>query len=235
MKRILTTLSEKWAEYLLEILVITIGILGAFALNSWNENRKERIFERSILEQVKIGLEKDISDLNYNISQHQKSVKAQQKILNWLQSDDPIVDSLCIDFAATNVFTAFVSNDEAFETLKSNGVGILSNDSLKNVLVHLYENTYDYHDEMEHIYNEWMLLKLKTIDPSFFDGFFVDSTSPDYEGCQIPTDIKRLKNSTEYRFHLRNLLEFNTIYIRLMQRCKAEAEGLIYLINVELE
>ncbi|WP_420316984.1 DUF6090 family protein [Ekhidna sp.] len=223
MKRILTTFSQKWAEYLLEILVITIGILGAFALNNWNENRKERIFERNILEQVKIGLEKDVRDLNYNILQHQKSVNSQHKILNWLKSDDPFVDSLCLDFAATNVFTAFVSNDEAFETLKANGVGILSNDSLKNVLVHLYENTYDYHDDMERIYNEWLLMKLKTIDPSFFEGFFADSTSPDYEGCQIPVDVERLKKSTEYRFHLKNLMEFNIIFIRLMKRCQTES------------
>jgi hypothetical protein len=50
MKKILETLKRKWAEYLLEIMVITIGILGAYALNNWNEGRKTDIEEQEILQ-----------------------------------------------------------------------------------------------------------------------------------------------------------------------------------------
>ncbi|MFK7952397.1 MAG: DUF6090 family protein [Ekhidna sp.] len=235
MKRILTTLSQKWPEYLLEILVLIIGIYGAFAVEAWNENRKERAFEVDLLEQLKTGLVKDVVDLKYNRVAHERSVTAQRKILKWLKSNNPYFDTLCVDFAAVNRSTVFVSNDEAFETLKLKGASILSNDSLKNVLLHLYENTYDYHDSLEKAYNEWVSLKLTTIDPEFFEGYFVDSTDPDFKGCQVPVDVQQLKNSREFYFHTQNLLEFNTIYIRLIQQAETEAEQLIDLINMELK
>jgi hypothetical protein len=37
MKKLIETLKRKWAEYLLEIIVIVVGILVAFALDSWNQ------------------------------------------------------------------------------------------------------------------------------------------------------------------------------------------------------
>ena len=53
MKKILETLRLKWAEYLLEILVIMIGILGAFTLNNWNEDRKQEVKDREFLISLK--------------------------------------------------------------------------------------------------------------------------------------------------------------------------------------
>ena len=67
MKRIFTTLKEKWPEYILEILVITIGILGAYSLNSWNEQRKLRQDERKIISQLIDEYEANLQQLDPKI------------------------------------------------------------------------------------------------------------------------------------------------------------------------
>ena len=60
MKKIFKTLKKKWAEYLLEIIVIMIGILGAFMLNNWNESRKDKSEEIEVLSQIRDVLKDDI-------------------------------------------------------------------------------------------------------------------------------------------------------------------------------
>jgi len=80
MKKILETLKRKWAEYLLEILVITVGVLSAFALNNWNEHRKNVIEENIILTNL-------IEDLKADISGYNESI-------DWLKSRQASVDSV---------------------------------------------------------------------------------------------------------------------------------------------
>ncbi len=66
MKTILEILKRKWAEYLLEILVIIIGILGAFVLNNWSEVRKEKAIEQNYLSRLYADLQNDREILTFS-------------------------------------------------------------------------------------------------------------------------------------------------------------------------
>ena len=67
MKTILEILQRKWAEYLLEILVIVIGVLGAFILNNWNDQRKLKKEEKVTLSNFKESLKNDLQNLEFRI------------------------------------------------------------------------------------------------------------------------------------------------------------------------
>lgn len=75
MKRILTTLSQKWPEYLLEIIVLIIGIYGAFALNSWNENRQRSQEKQLILRDL-------LAEYHDSLEKIEKTIKQQEVVVS---------------------------------------------------------------------------------------------------------------------------------------------------------
>jgi len=137
MNIILETLKRKWAEYLLEIIVIMIGILGAFTLNNWNENRKANINEKMILSFILENLKEDEAELRKNEERLINSVKAIDYL--WevtIENVEP--DTLHRRLAELINFYKYHPIDNAYETLKSSGISI-SNSNLRNKISRHYE------------------------------------------------------------------------------------------------
>ena len=59
MKKIVNHLKENWIKYGFETFVIIVGILGAFALNNWNESRKASRVEKEHLINIYESLQRD--------------------------------------------------------------------------------------------------------------------------------------------------------------------------------
>lgn len=85
MKRILITLSQKWPEYLLEILVLIIGIYGAFALERWNDERVSRSQEQLYIERLISENEQDIVTLSNQVSSLRKGMESVSYFSNVLK------------------------------------------------------------------------------------------------------------------------------------------------------
>lgn len=133
---------SNWKTYTFEFLSIFVAVISAFALNNWNENRRDRIAENKILTEISIGLEKDLEDIKLNAEGHKFGIYACYYFRKTVSQEDVSADSsLYHYFNLTRDFIS-VQNSAGYETLKSRGLELIQNDSLRQSIISIYE--YDY-------------------------------------------------------------------------------------------
>ena len=133
MKKILETLKQKWSEYLLEMLVITIGILGAFALNNWNQQINEGHREQKLLSQILTDYEANLHQLENKISQRNTIMEGCIEMLEVIQEDTQVKpDTLSKRFATFLLDPTFNPIENDF--ISSGSIRLLKNDSLKKII-----------------------------------------------------------------------------------------------------
>ena len=120
MKKIIETLKQKWAEYLLEIIVITIGIMVAFTLNNWNEERKRQDTIRGIYSIIKNDLKTDIDKIDKQIHRMLRQDSIFKKVIEKKMTLDDYQS--CFD--CTQILSGF--EDLILET---DGLELLSDNS----------------------------------------------------------------------------------------------------------
>lgn len=132
-----------WKKYLFEFISIFIAVISAFALNNWNDNRRDRNAETKILSEMSSGLLSDISDIENNIRGHNMGIDACKYWRRLINENERNVDTLSLYYLSLMRGYFPVQNRAGYETLKSKGLEIIKNDSLRLELLSLYE--YDYY------------------------------------------------------------------------------------------
>lgn len=137
MKKILETLKIKWAEYLLEILVVTIGILGAFVLNNWNENRLNREEEYRILLDLKKEFQKNKESAETKLNLNKKSNRAAYHLMK-LNSEGILFDDMDRTDSLLAVAISWASFDAQMgvtnELINAGKISLIRDQNLKNKL-----------------------------------------------------------------------------------------------------
>ena len=241
MKKIINHLKENWIKYGFETFVITIGILGAFALNSWNDDRKAQEIEIKLLKEMAAGLKKDLSIFDDNINIHNGGYEASSIILEALTLDKIYFDSLSIYFAMTHNYTVFSPNTGAYESLKSLGIEVIENDDIRLGAIGIYEQGYsNLQANIEYCTNYVMNVSMN-FNPShfeefkFFDADLFNREIGSYGGRMVPINFEKLKTNQVYQYHLKSLKNWHDTMMRYHLSTKGRAERLITLIQEEID
>ena len=229
-KQLLT--ENKFSKYLIyamgEILLVMIGILLAFQVNSWNDQRKRDLLEIDILKELKQNLMVDIVDIDENISQHEQSLKSSQIISSVIENDLPNNDSLNNHFSNIILVPMFLPTKTAYENLKLTGTKILDNDSLRLAIIELYERKYAFLKDV--VDGE----RVKMVND--LNGFYRNEfSSIDFFGKSYPVNFEELIKNQVYSNYVNYQKTISKFILVRYENTKEETNHLIIRINDELD
>jgi len=167
---------SNWKKYFFEFLSIFIAVISAFALNNWNENRRDNDAALKILTEISNGLEKDLEDINGNIGGHKVGLEACAFWRKVILDQEINQDSLGIRYLRLTRDFFSAQNNSGYETLKSRGLELVRNDSLRFDIISLYEYDYKSLKTMEEDYFEMQFQEnyFKDINKYFAPNFEFD-------------------------------------------------------------
>jgi len=186
-----------WKKYGFEFLSIFIAVIAAFALNNWNESRRNNRIESKILIEIANGLAKDIEDVLINKGGHERGIAACNYWRNIIKGTEVNLDTLSPYYFALTRDYISIQNISGYESLKSKGLELVKDDSLRFEIITLYEYDYSVLKKFEEEYQEMQYHKSyfaeinKLVAPNFIfndKGNLIDMSLP----LQINADEKNI-------------------------------------------
>ena len=208
---------EKYGLYALgEIIILILGILIALKVDNWNHETQNRSTEIAILNSMKTELLTDLEEIKVNISIHDIGIRAAQIVIDHLENDSAYNDSLSIHFLDLSIYTHHSYKKGAYTTLESLGIGIISNQELRNEIIELYA------------FNEEMLRtqiintdRVQHAENNLFNTRFDELGNIDFDlphdltyGRMIPLDYEALKEDEEFKFYAKTYRNSNIVYLK---------------------
>lgn len=221
-----------------EILLIVIGILIALQINNWNQGKVRENKEIEVLKLMRADLIEDLSEFEQSIAQYSTAKNSIDVILETLESSKPYHDSLRFHFFNTMIYwgTSDLTNS-AFETLKSNGIDLITNKNLREKITVVYDEYDSWIEADESRYINILIDAGKNVlNSRFYEYWNGELINGKYVGEMIPLDFESLKRDQEYLFFLKSLKnQMKWLVDEPITSTKMKVTQLIDQIELELE
>ena len=238
MKRILTTLSQKWPEYLLEIIVLIIGIYGAFALDSWKEDRIDQKLESTFMQSMLEDLHGDVTIYSKYKTKNQRIYECIDSLVYSLKRPNPKAYAKQSSYwgrIMTTLWNRAEPIERTFEQMKSSGqLELISRKNVADQISNYYNSQYklDTYNDAALIWLESYLKSMgKVFDGEVLLRILKEGKPVDSKQSALITDdpiaINELLTSAQYVYGAIKLSE------EITEQRKIEAEKLASLLQKE--
>ena len=140
MNRILQNLKQNWITYGFETLVVIAGILIAYSLNNWNEERKEEALESQYLERLVIDLASDTSYYQRRIDNLKREETRLMEMIKEIYKEQKSLSDVKNLMASAYITTEHLTtqNYTYIQLLNSGDLSVFTNEHLKTQIVNYY-------------------------------------------------------------------------------------------------
>lgn len=224
-----------WRSFFLEILSIFIGITVAFSLDNWNKDRLERIDEIKMLKELYNGLQSTLEDIESNSYGHASSIRSGIQLVKFINGELSSTDSTAYYYSNALVDYTFTPNTGAYETLKSKGVQLISNDSIRLRIINLYDFTFKAMVRMEEgeeafmfcqNYSPLLNKRISKMSPSYY-------ANKRLKRIDYPANYKR-RQDHEFMLLTENMNYSRSVMRNFYERERVSVRELLEAIRTEI-
>lgn len=137
---------NKFSKYLIyamgEIILVVVGILIALQVNNLNQKSQLRDLEKKILEELLVDLSIAKADIENDIRVNKRWLKRTELLKSHLHNKKAYHDSIEEFMSEAAAMTQFSPRTSGYQNLKSEGVSLIRNDSLRKEISNLFEITF---------------------------------------------------------------------------------------------
>lgn len=220
----------KYMRYAIgEIVLVMVGILLAVQVNNWNEERKSRLREIRLLNELRSDLIQNVDDIKENLTFLNITKTANETIIYHIKNNLAYNDSLNYHFGNLYPYITFNPNQTTYESLKQMGLDIISNDSLRISLSDLYANKFTSYKKFENIYMlEHYENYMKPMMISELTDYIVYTSAK-------PKNYKQFIKKAQNKDTMESMAQICDSFIFMQSNLREYAERLIAQIDKEID
>jgi len=222
----------KYLKYAIgEIVLVVIGILIALQVNDWNEVRKVKVIEQTLLKDIKIELSANLKALKEVILEHEKSLSAAQELMVLSRKPRELINlpETTVERLVGTMNKNWTYNPQKgiLNSIISSGqLNYISNKELRYLIASIDDITEDTIESTAEIERD----KAALLNPSFKNGFLIEN------GQMLGYSVKGVLQVPEFWMVTKGLFVDNRIDgIEEENNLKDLIQKMLNLIDQEIE